>query len=247
MSATNVKIGDEFGRLRIVSKTNERAKNGSVYWNCICSCGNDVFVKVISSQLKNGHTKSCGCLKRELDSLKIKYINDNNLKRYVIKLNEYETDGDITYILLNDNKKAIIDTSLLEKISNYTWTKYTNGYCYNVKSGILLHRFIMDVTDQTILVDHINHNKLDNRRENLRLATRQQNSFNSKPINGKTKGIYQDSNSGKWVSQICVNGKMKHLGKFYDKNDAILARVEEEKKSQGEYRYEWEKELNETN
>ena len=247
MSATNVKVGDVFGRLKIMSKTDKRTKCGGVYWNCECACGSNKIVSVTSANLKNGHTKSCGCIKREADSLKIKYINDNNLKRYVTKLNEYIIDGNITYIILNNNARAIIDTDCIKLVNSYTWTKYKNGYCYNVVNGTMLHRVLMNITDSNILIDHINHNTLDNRLENLRIVTRQQNSFNSKPINGKTKGIYYESKSEKWISQICISGKMKHIGRYNKKEDAIIARVEKEKELQGEYRYEWEKELDEIN
>ena len=248
MSATNIKIGDIFGRLEVISKTDKRTKCGAVYWNCRCSCGSGIIKTVTSASLRNGHTKSCGCLKRELDSIKIKYINDNNLKRYVIKLNEYIIEGDITYIILNNGNKTIIDTDCIEMVNSYTWTKYTNGYCYNVVGGIMLHRLIMNITDSNILIDHINHNTLDNRRENLRIVNRQQNSFNSKPINGKeTKGIRKDPKSERWISQICISGKIEHIGRYDKKEDAIFARIEKEKELQGEYRYEWEKDLDEIN
>ena len=54
--------GKRFGRLIAIS-TNERDKFGNALWNCKCDCGNNV--KVILQSLKDGKTKSCGCLNKE--------------------------------------------------------------------------------------------------------------------------------------------------------------------------------------
>lgn len=56
--------GRKFGRLTVVSRAEN--KNGKTRWNCLCSCGNEV--KVAAWNLKNGHTRSCGCLQREATS-----------------------------------------------------------------------------------------------------------------------------------------------------------------------------------
>lgn len=59
-------IGDRFNRLLVVGITNKRDKCGRIFWKCLCDCGNKV--NVVSSQLKNSHSQSCGCLNRELVS-----------------------------------------------------------------------------------------------------------------------------------------------------------------------------------
>ena len=56
--------GQRFGRLLVLEKT-ENSKGKSV-WKCKCDCGTDAFVR--TSDLKNGHTKSCGCYQREMTS-----------------------------------------------------------------------------------------------------------------------------------------------------------------------------------
>lgn len=58
----NTLIGQKFGRLTVVDKT-EKKKNGSYIYRCQCDCGN--ITEVPGAYLKNGHTKSCGCIKRE--------------------------------------------------------------------------------------------------------------------------------------------------------------------------------------
>ena len=81
--------------------------------------------------------------------------------------------------------------------------------------------------------DHVNRNPLDNRRANLRQATDGQNAQNRtlSPLNtsGFT-GVSWDKQHNKWVSYIKINKKMKKLGRFSDKEDAIKARLQAEAK-----------------
>ena len=60
----DIKIGDKFGRLTILDKHGIDKNSGKTVWSCKCDCGNTKFV--IGSELKSGHTKSCGCLKKEM-------------------------------------------------------------------------------------------------------------------------------------------------------------------------------------
>jgi len=53
--------GQTFGRLTVVEQLPSR--NGKIYWVCKCNCGKDI--EVLGDKLKQGHTKSCGCLKAE--------------------------------------------------------------------------------------------------------------------------------------------------------------------------------------
>lgn len=75
--------------------------------------------------------------------------------------------------------------------------------------------------------DHINRNKLDNRRKNLRSVTRQQNNCNRglriNPTTSKYKGVSWDSEEGKWIVAIVYNGKQKYCGCFSNEIDAALA------------------------
>jgi hypothetical protein len=68
----------------------------------------------------------------------------------------------------------------------------------------------------TLVVNHINFNKTDNRLENLEIVTTRENS-NKKHLNSKSKytGVYWHKPSKKWYTQITINGKLKHLG-FYN-------------------------------
>ena len=76
-------------------------------------------------------------------------------------------------------------------------------------------------------IDHINGNRLDNRICNLRLASNQENSFNTKIKKNNTSGctgVTWSQNAKKWMAQIVVNNKTIYLGIFKDKNLAIQTR-----------------------
>lgn len=76
-------------------------------------------------------------------------------------------------------------------------------------------------------IDHINHDRTDNRISNLRIACRSQNARNlsrsRRNISGVT-GVFRHSQTSTWQAQIRVNRKSIHLGSFHEINDAIAAR-----------------------
>ena len=73
-----MKIGDKFNRLLIVSF--DCKKNKRNYWNCCCECG--TLITVAASHLRTGHTKSCGCLKTNKKSQKLKDQIGDSLRKY---------------------------------------------------------------------------------------------------------------------------------------------------------------------
>ena len=109
-------------------------------------------------------------------------------------------DGPVAYIELTKGHTAIIDTEDIYKVSKYSWCAHqvrkselvygiTNLPRVNGKKKMqLLHRLILD-NPKEYEVDHIDGNGLNNKKENLRLATRKQNAHNcKKPVNN-TSGI----------------------------------------------------------
>ena len=108
-----------------------------------------------------------------------------------------------------------------------------NGYIRFRVNGVLerAHRMAWlynnGVLEPDMVVDHINHNKLDNRLSNLRLVSKSENSKNlSKPKNNTSgvAGVYKDR--GRWRSKITVNGKNKYLGTYSNKEGAVKSRME---------------------
>jgi hypothetical protein len=84
-------------------------------------------------------------------------------------------------------------------------------------------------------VDHVNHNKLDNRTENLRLATRQQNGAWRKHYNSGLKGVRKHRH--KWVARISIFGREKHLGSFETQEQAARAYDAAAVEAYGEFAY----------
>lgn len=133
-------------------------------------------------------------------------------------------------ILGTDNKekaRAIIDTDDIERIKNYKWGLSGGYICTHEKR---LHRIIMNVPKDKV-VDHINHNRLDNRKQNLRNCTRGQNSRNTK----NSLGVTWLKQNKKWMAQIMYKRKQIYLGSYFLKEDALKARKAGELKYFGEY------------
>lgn len=112
---------------------------------------------------------------------------------------------------------------------------YGNGKAKSHK----LHRVIMNVDGKRgIEVDHINHNRLDNRRSNLRLCTHAENGRNL-PLKKNNKsgftGVLWDKNRNKWAASIKIMFKNKHLGRFEHIEEAISARLFAENYYYGEF------------
>ena len=163
------------------------------------------------------------------------------LERTQRDLNEIVEYEDCAGIILydkdsNEIARTLIDLEYIDVVKNYKWYLKQQGYVFNNQVGYL-HRFIMNPSDD-LVVDHINHNKLDNRRENLRVCTSQENSHNLPILCNNTSGIAGvtwDKNRNKWMARIIVNGKRKHLGRYNTKEEAAEARRQAEIEYFGEF------------
>lgn len=147
-------------------------------------------------------------------------------------------------IPLTRSKFAIIDDEDFDRVNKFKWHYVGNGTAaHRVYKGeyIYMHRLIMN-TPPGLEVDHINHNKLDNRKSNLRNCTRGENSRNTRIRSDNTlgyKGIrFEKRNTKrKWVATIWVNGVNKFLGSYERKKDAVLAYNEGARKYHGKFAY----------
>lgn len=135
-------------------------------------------------------------------------------------------------IKLCTNKEVIVDDEDYDYLNRWKWGQNSSGYArrtiyVNKKyKTLLMHRFIINAPEGKE-VDHINGNKLDNRRENLRLVSRIQNSQNKKAqtnTNNLYKGYYKE-NRGKrlYVVEIIVNTKKIYIGKYSTELEAAKA------------------------
>jgi AP2 domain. len=160
-------------------------------------------------------------------------------------INRLSVHGDIVKIELYDAKGNVCATTIvniwhLDKIKSYKWS-LSKGYVVGTDNGkqVRLHRLITNAQKDEV-VDHINHDPLNNTDANLRVCTNQENAFNQrKKTNSKTKrkGVHWSKDRGKWYSQIMYNGKCIFLGYSDDINVCIAARKAAEEKYFGEFAY----------
>lgn len=120
----------------------------------------------------------------------------------------------------------------------YRWHLSPNGYARtNIKQKkVYLHRLLKG--NEGPILDHINGNKLDNRRENIRVANHQLNAANSKvriDNSSGMRGVYWCEPRKKWVANIMFNGKTKYIGGFLKIKDAAKAYDEYAKILFGEF------------
>lgn len=141
-------------------------------------------------------------------------------------------------IPLTKGQFATIDQKHFELISQYKWqahwapnTKsfYASGIVKDLSTGknmrLPMHRYILGVTDSKVLVDHINHDTLNNTEANLRPVTRSQNNMNrrkSENTSSLYKGTSWHKQKHKWMSYIRINKKRKFLGYFESETEAAL-------------------------
>ena len=145
---------------------------------------------------------------------------------------------------------ALIDADDFERVGQWRWyTKRDKGSaCERIYAAarletphgwrkVTLHRYIMDAQPGE-LVDHINHDGLDNRRANLRLATTRQNSANSPPgRRNKTgyKGVVYSK--GSWYANVTVDARTRLSGPFGSPELAALAHDRLAKELFGDFAY----------
>lgn len=143
-------------------------------------------------------------------------------------------------IVLTQGKHAIIDDDMFELVSRFRWFAFSvnkrNWYARctmsvgriagkGVVASMYMHRLIMR-PPESVIVDHVNHNGLDCRKQNMRLCTQRQNCQNRRPIKGcssRYKGVFRPTHFSKWQSQIKIHGTRVTLGRFDSERDAARA------------------------
>lgn len=149
-------------------------------------------------------------------------------------------------IKLTQGRFSLIDDEDFEKVSKYKWNvsfnKRNNSFrpsttiiLNNKKYTLLLSRFIMNCP-KGMVVDHINHNTLDNRRCNLRICTFKENIYNLKLRKSSKygyKGISFKKN--RWIVQLKKDKKYIYGGSFKDKIEAAKTYDEKAKELFGKY------------
>lgn len=148
--------------------------------------------------------------------------------------NKFRIDGDSTTIFLSSKDgsvETLIDTKSLEILNEFdgtfraVWNENTKSFYvlgydrgYGPPVNVMLHRLITGAPDGFV-VDHFNHDTLDNRKFNLRVVTQSENMFNLDPaklLNKRVPGITWYENKKKWRVKV----RHKHIGYFSDKEEA---------------------------
>ena len=146
-------------------------------------------------------------------------------------------------------KYALIDERDYERFSKYQWTTKKDGKNFyiiryykdkhNGKNRMMRMHHEIIKPGEGMVIDHINKNGIDNRRENLRQATYAQNICNrnkiSTPTTSRHKGVYFDRTAKKFRAQICINRRKKHLGYFLNETEAAKAYDKAAKKLHKEF------------
>lgn len=191
-------------------------------WYCDCDCGTKDFITT-TEKLRKEKYKSCGCLSK--------------LNQFKSNPNKFEIFDDYAIFYTHNNEKFYVDIEDVELVKKYTWC-INKGYVVN-RDGVLLHRLLTNAP-QNRDVDHINHNKLDNRKCNLRIVFDYENMWNQKIAKNNTSGatgVYSIKNKNKWMSRIMVNGNEIYLGTFNTFEEALKVRKEAEEKYFGKFSY----------
>jgi hypothetical protein len=147
------------------------------------------------------------------------------------------------YIRLAKNKKAIVDDEDYESLNKFEWRVCNTGYAVRsvgnskkrTQITILMHRFIMKAQPKQ-QIDHVNRDRLDNRKCNLRFCNDSQNQANrgaSKGNNSGYKGVYHSRHH--WKAEITCKKIRYFLGVFDNKVDAAKAYNEKAKELFGEF------------
>ncbi len=137
---------------------------------------------------------------------------------------------DMKEILLTKGKKTIVDDVDYDMLSQFKWCYSPTGYAVRrapleAYALLYLHRVLLEAKDGEY-IDHINGDRLDNRKDNLRKCSMSENLMNrGKQKNNSSgyKGVSLDKSRNKWQAQIQKNGKNISLGRFYTREDAARA------------------------
>jgi len=224
--------GRRFGRLVVLYPTNLHRSSGDALWLCKCDCG-AYFVDSRNKLLPpTRRERSCGI-------------------SCSLGANPYEIRDGVAYMKLFDNrgmhsKTALIDEEDLTLVKGFRWSVLVGSnkvsYVQCGVKGLPLHRFILGahgVDLNGLDVDHVNHNGPDNRKCNLRPATRAQNNRNGRPQKSITsyRGVtYRARAKDKhYFAKIRVDGKCYSLGGHATPEAAAIAYNRAAREYHGEF------------
>lgn len=223
-NSENNLIGQTFGLWTVIDEAEsyKSPTTGEVIckcWLCRCICGTERIIRAAQLRYRKNNY-GCGC----------KGINQRIRKNKVLNCMEY-VDRQGRIILFDECDLDIMKLGLWNVNSS-------SGYASSNKYG-LLHRKIMNVSNPKDQIDHINGNRSDNRRCNLRIVDNQHNCWNSTISSNNTSGhknVVFDKQRNMWRIRISKDGKEYT---WHSKEFDEACRIAEEKHKQlfGEYSF----------
>lgn len=237
MMKTKDLTGQMFGKLKVLYQVDDYITPKGTHqpmWMCECQCENRTQKAINAYVLNRGETVSCGCYKIE------------STKKANSRENTYELVDNKYYIGYTQSQKEFyFDKEDYDLVKQYCWdVDSQNGYLktidkINHTGKIYLHRLIMGcIKGDGTIIDHIDRNKVDCRKSNLRFVNNSQNTMNSCIRSDNTsgvRGVYWNKRDKKWVARITVDQHDIPLGKFCSLESAEKARKDGEEKYFGEY------------
>lgn len=199
----NINKGERFGRLTVLEEVEPRVcgKQRQRAFSCRCDCGKETVVKLLN--MRQGVTQSCGCIKRAERPTEPPPAVDG-----------------AAWIPLTEGKWALVDEADAPLVANRPWLFGTDGYAVSRRlvdgewRPVKMHRLILgDALAGGLHTDHINRNRLDNRRCNLRVASRSQNQANRETRRGnRFKGVKRNGPS--WSASVHFKGVRHYVGRI---------------------------------
>jgi hypothetical protein len=123
-------LGKRFDRLLVIEKCSKDIY-GKIFWLCKCNCGN--YVKIITSHLISGHTRSCGCLRKDLMSLR---FGEGSLNKYYNQYRNMSKRRGLYFELTKEQFSLIVYENCtycgaIPKIKNYYKNTYNGSFAFN--------------------------------------------------------------------------------------------------------------------
>jgi len=221
-------INEKFGRLTVIEWDKEKSINHNKhhFWFCKCNCGNKEILSIRQDHLISNKIVSCGCYQKE------RQLANKKENKYII------LDNNIVKLWTsNTNKIFYINTIDFDIINCHCWYEDKKGYiCSRINNKIIrIHRYILDITDKNIHIDHKDRNKRNNMRDNLRIATPKQNAHNhglQKNNKSGFRGVFYRIEKGKWQAKI-MNKVLKYCDTY---EEAVIERINGEIELYEEFR-----------
>lgn len=231
--------GQRFGRLVVTGRAPNQYTSGGhkkIMWFCDCDCGTKDKIAE-GGDLRNGHTKSCGCY--NIEAIK------NRMHEMRHKTNKYDLSGEYGIGWTSKGEEFWFDLEDYDLIKDYCWYFHHTGYLvakdiYNDYKMVMFHKIVFD-DGYDYEIDHIGHKFYDCRKDELRKCTTSQNQKNRRLMKNNTSGVtgvYWHSRDQLWIATINIQENVrKEIIRTTDFEEAVKARKQAEEMYYREFSY----------